>query len=325
MITIELRPENTQNKKTMKKYNRVMAGAKSVYAPECFQNGYIGIHGLNTHDLTGKLPERWKDFNSVYRPIYLQDFPDKTKIAAGLACGMIWTLSQGLRTGDIIITPDGSGRYRAGEITGDYHWVSGDSLPHRRPVNWFPDPFDRADMSDLLKRSTNSTGTCCEISQYHEELDLLIGGQTIPDLIATDETIEDPSAFALEKHLEDFLISNWASTQLAAEYDIFTEDGEIVGQQYPSDTGPLDILAISKDKKTLLVVELKKGRASDNVVGQIQRYMGFVQEELAEEGQTVKGVIIALENDLRIRRALKVAPNIDFYRYQISFTLQKGN
>ena len=32
----------------------------------------------------------------------------------------------------------------------------------------------------------------------------------------------------------------------------------------------------------------------------------YVQEELAEEGQTVKGVIIALEDDQRIRRALAV-------------------
>jgi len=37
----------------------------------------------------------------------------------------------------------------------------------------------------------------------------------------------------------------------------------------------IDILAVSKDQKELLVVELKKGRASDVVVGQIQRYMGF--------------------------------------------------
>ena len=35
-----------------------------------------------------------------------------------------------------------------------------------------------------------------------------------------------------------------------------------------------------KDKKTLLVVELKKGRVSDNVVGQIQRYMGYVNNLL---------------------------------------------
>ena len=43
----------------------------------------------------------------------------------------------------------------------------------------------------------------------------------------------------------------------------------------------------------------------DVVVGQIQRYMGYVVEELAEEGQSVKGIIIALEDDLRIQRALK--------------------
>jgi len=72
------------------------------------------------------------------------------------------------------------------------------------------------------------------------------------------------------------------------------------------------------------VVELKKGRASDVVVGQALRYMGFVQEELAEEGQTVQGVIIALEDDQRIRRALAVVPNIVFYRYQISFKLVKA-
>lgn len=98
----------------------------------------------------------------------------------------------------------------------------------------------------------------------------------------------------------------------------------MVGKQYPSDTGPIDILAISKDKKELLVIELKKGRASDAVVGQIQRYMGYVLEELVEENQTVKGVIIAQEDDLRIKRALSVTNNISFYRYQVSFKLFKS-
>ena len=43
----------------------------------------------------------------------------------------------------------------------------------------------------------------------------------------------------------------------------------------------------------------------------------------AEEGQTVRGIIIALEDDQRIRRALKMTPNIEFYRYQVSFRLVK--
>ncbi|HRE95938.1 MAG TPA: hypothetical protein PK637_04180, partial [Flavobacteriales bacterium] len=68
----------------------------------------------------------------------------------------------------------------------------------------------------------------------------------------------------------------------------------------------------------------KKGRVSDNVVGQIQRYMGYVLEELAEKNQTVKGVIIGLEDDIRIKRALSVTNNIEFYRYQVNFRLFKG-
>jgi restriction system protein len=125
----------------------------------------------------------------------------------------------------------------------------------------------------------------------------------------------------LEKHLEDFLVANWSQTDLGIEYDIFQEDGELRGQQYPTDTGNMDILAISKDKTKLLVVELKKGRASDAVVGQIQRYMGYVKEELAEDHQSVEGVIIALDDDIRIRRALAVTNNIRFLKYQISFKL----
>ena len=69
----------------------------------------------------------------------------------------------------------------------------------------------------------------------------------------------------------------------------------------------------SKDKKELLVIELKKGKASDAVVGQIQRYMGYINSEFLEEGQVVKGAIIALEDDLRIKRALSVTKDIDFY------------
>ncbi len=46
--------------------------------------------------------------------------------------------------------------------------------------------------------------------------------------------------------------------------------------------------------------------------------MGYI----AEEHQRVRGVIIALEDDLRIKRA-KVVPNIDFYRYEVKFDLKK--
>jgi restriction system protein len=51
--------------------------------------------------------------------------------------------------------------------------------------------------------------------------------------------------------------------------------------------------------------------------------MGYVVEVLAESNQEVHGVIIALEDDLKIQRALKVTRNIEFYRYIINFKLEK--
>jgi restriction system protein len=302
-----------------------MLGRKSKYANEGFTGNYIGVNFDIDIDLNGKLPENWRDFNETFIPIFLQKNPDKTKIGAGLACGSLWMVSKGILIGDIVLCPDGKGSYKVGEVLDNYSYHPNEILPHRRTVRWYPKTIERSEMSSTLQNSTGSIGTVSNITKHSAEIELLLSGNLPPTLISTDETVEDPTVFALEKHLEDFLIKNWHQTELAKNYDLFIEDGVLIGQQYPTDTGNIDILAISKDKKELLVIELKKGRVSDVVVGQVQRYMGYVQEELAEEGQMVKGVIIALEDDLRIRRALSVAKNIDFYRYQVSFKLFKNN
>ena len=198
----------------MKKYNRVMLGQKSKYAAECFEGGFIGTDfGLDL-DLTGQLDENWRDFNKKLIPVFLSNRPDKTKVAAGLACGMTWTVAKGLNVGDVVLCPDGTGRYRPGEITGDYYYAPGQILFHRRPVKWFDGYINRSDMSPELQRSTGSIGTCCEITSYAEEIEGLIKGKRPPIIVSSDETVEDPSVFALEKHLEDFLVANWPSTEL---------------------------------------------------------------------------------------------------------------
>lgn len=309
----------------MKTYYRIMLGQGSMHAAECFEKGFIGADYGISEDLTGKLPEAWNEFNAKYIPVYLVGHPGKSKVAAGLACGFLWTIAKGMRQEDIALCPDGSGRYRVGEVTGDYYYAPGEILPHRRPVKWLSAVVDRADMTKALKNSTSSTGTVVNLNRagHTEEVEKLIGGVVAPQLVAADPDVEDPSAFAMESHLEEFLVQNWEQTELGKTFDIYTVDGEQVGQQYATDTGPLDILAISKDKKQLLVVELKKGKASDVVVGQTLRYMGYVVDELAEPGQSVRGIIIALDDDQKIRRALKVTPNIEFYRYQVSFKLVK--
>ena len=309
----------------MRAYYRIMLGRKSIHASECLAGGFIGADFGIDQDLSRDLPDEWRQFNQTFIPIYLAKNPGKSKIAAGLSCGALWTIAKGIKKGEIVLCPDGFGIYRAGEVIGDYYYAPGQVLPHRRKVRWLTTGIARVAMSEALQNSTGSIGTVSTITAHHAEIDKFLADTQIPTtIIASDPVVEDPVAFAMEKHLEAFLVANWQQTELAKIFSIYEEDGEVVGQQYATDAGPIDILAVSKDKKRLLVVELKRGRASDVVVGQILRYMGYVKEQIAEPDQTVEGVIIALDDDQKMRWALLSVPSISFYRYQVSFRLVKG-
>jgi restriction system protein len=89
----------------MRNYYRLMLGRKSVHAEACLAGGFVGTDFGIHQDLTGRLPDEWRDFNKEFIPIYLDKHPDKTKIAAGLACGAIWTVSKGMVQGDILLSP----------------------------------------------------------------------------------------------------------------------------------------------------------------------------------------------------------------------------
>ena len=305
----------------MKKQIRLMLGRQHVYAQECLEGNFVGTDFGLHQDLTNHLPDKWREFNAEFIPVLQSQDPDRPKVALGLACGAIWNISKGLEEGDLVICPDGTRKYHVGEIVGDYYYAENQILPHRRKVRWLNQTIHRDDMSQPLQNSTGAICTVSDISKYSEEIERLLGNLTAPRIISNDSEIENPSEFAIEKHLEDFLVANWSSTELSEEYDIYSIDGDTVGQQFQTDTGPMDILAISKDKQTLLVVELKKGRASDAVVGQLLRYMSYAQEELAEENQNVKGMVVARGTNLRLERAISMVNNVDFYKYEIDFRL----
>lgn len=141
--------------------------------------------------------------------------------------------------------------------------------------------------------------------------------------VVTDDlyTKSDQTSFFFEKQLEDFLVTNWDRTPLAKDYEIFKRDGESCGRQYRTSTGPIDILGQRKDQSDFLVVELKRDRASDVVVGQTLRYMGWVKENLCAPSQSVTGCIIAQRKDEKLDYALKHVDSIRFLQYQIDFRL----
>ena len=112
--------------------------------------------------------------------------------------------------------------------------------------------------------------------------------------ILSDTSVHElpESKFSLEKHLEEFIVTNWESIDLGQNYDLVEEIVDGRRKKFRTDTGEIDIFAKSRDNNEYLVIELKRGRASYSVVGQIQSYMGYIKNNLANENQTVKGIII---------------------------------
>lgn len=140
--------------------------------------------------------------------------------------------------------------------------------------------------------------------------------------VATEEENEEAREVAaevsiqMERDLEDFLINNLGLIEEGLE--IYIDDRGRDGRQYPTDIGTIDLLC--KKGEDFIVVELKKGRASDTVVGQISRYIGWVRENLSE-GNNVRGVIIVHEFDPKLKYAVLAHEKLElkYYEVQIKF------
>jgi restriction system protein len=95
----------------------------------------------------------------------------------------------------------------------------------------------------------------------------------------TDENSDTGKGlFYMEKQLEDFIIHNWKETALGKRYNLIFEEGELKSQQYRTDIRIIDILAKDKIEDNFVVIELKRNQTSDDTVGQITRYMGWINE-----------------------------------------------
>jgi len=135
-----------------------------------------------------------------------------------------------------------------------------------------------------------------------------------------EKEVSDESLFYMEKELENFLIKNWDKLELSKEYELIEEDGDLVSQQYKTDIGRIDILV--KDKKTgqYVVIELKRNQTNDDTIGQITRYMGWLETHKTN-GKPTKGIIITSGYDKNLSYSLKKVKDIKIYTYQIDFKL----
>lgn len=139
------------------------------------------------------------------------------------------------------------------------------------------------------------------------------------DEVHVTEEVDDFNTgfFAYESHLEDYIIKNWDNINFGEELRIYIDEGGSEGQQYTTDVGIIDILALDKDDN-YVVIELKRAEYGYKVVGQVLNYMGWVQEKLAEpEGKSVRGIVVVGKADKTLKAALsQVADKVVLKEYR---------
>ncbi len=134
----------------------------------------------------------------------------------------------------------------------------------------------------------------------------------------------------LESQLENLIVFNWEDickkTPELNDLEILQEDGEYTGQQYDTkEVGRIDLLCKNKKTGDFVVIELKRGRESDKVVGQTLRYIGWVKKKFAKENQKVSGLIITFEGEPDIRLTYALEPlkdliQLKFYKIDINIS-----
>lgn len=177
---------------------------------------------------------------------------------------------------------------------------------------------------DMLWWRVSNTHTPKGIAAIEETAEVSSNEETkiesLEEVTSSGETV-----FALEKYLHEFLVDNWSVTELAKEWSLFEEDGEIVGSHYyAEEVGEIDLLAKHNSENRWLVVELKRNQTSDSTVGQILRYMSWVRKHLATNGGKVEGLIVGRQIDRKLQYALDGLTDIKCMTYQVNFKLDSA-
>jgi restriction system protein len=253
-------------------------------------------------------------------------YPDKPPQTKSLISNMLRAFYREIRPGDMVIARRGRKILSAvGKVTQNAVWS-----PNKNPkvdhagylgIEWQTSPRDREYGSIVFPMHTLTETSDDEFKKLLLAADPEIDG--VKAVGSTTDVIEDASVFVLEKYLEEFIVSNF-NTIFEGALKIYKETEDNDGQQYTTDIGPIDILAVENESNSFVVIELKKGRPSDQVIGQLLRYMGWVKEKLCMDGQAVKGLVICQDQDKKPTYALKMVSNIDVRYYTVSFSLREN-
>ena len=113
--------------------------------------------------------------------------------------------------------------------------------------------------------------------------------------------------YLLEENLEEFVIQN---------LDEIEPGLNLLERQLSTPAGRLDLLCKDREGQ-YVVLELKRAQGTDQVVGQILRYMGWVKDHYRTD--KFRGIIIVGSKDRALSFAIKATPNVQVKEFRLSF------
>jgi Endonuclease NucS C-terminal domain len=131
-----------------------------------------------------------------------------------------------------------------------------------------------------------------------------------------EPSVEAAREFAFERDLRNYLVKNLGLIEPGLR--LYEEEG-ITGVEFDAGGRFIDILAVDKDGH-YVVVELKVSRGYDRVVGQLLRYMTWVEQNM-ETSKPVRGVIVANEITPDLKLACSRVHDLRLIEYEMSFKL----
>lgn len=201
------------------------------------------------------------------------------------------------------------------------------TIIHFGDIRWFKSPLPRDRILELVAAGElEEAFRSCGVQGFNIAM---LQPDSLPKILQLAEGGEQvsirragPLDTLIETKLEDYIVQNWSQIDFGSKLQIYQEDGESVGQQYDTgEIGRIDLLCEDAEKGDLVIIELKKGRPSDEVIGQLARYMGWVQEKLAR-GRGVRGIVLAPDFDLKMRYAVRAVPGVELLRYEVKFEIR---
>lgn len=139
------------------------------------------------------------------------------------------------------------------------------------------------------------------------------------DIEGNQEGDNTNQQFALESHLRDFLSKNLSIIEPGLK---LYHKGDQNGVEYKIDNGRIDILAIDKDEK-FVVIELKVSCGRNRTVGQLLYYMDCVNKKFGIG--SCRGIIIAGDNLEDLGFAVRLVPHVSLFRYRLSVTIEPAS